>query len=473
MSVRVELADDWKFFDHQIKTLEWYLEHPKTANWSEMGAGKTLPTAALVKLLLDSGLVTRYIIVVPRILLYDWVRVFKEQLKDFNHSIHVYHGPNRLCREAVESEVLITTYQIVVRDFEFFKTLLSGKHVFGLVVDEAQNIREPKTKQSKAVRALAKAAEYVQFLSGNPAPNGLHNYWAYLSIIDPDRFSSYFKFLKEFTVRQYGAVVGFKNASRLASYWKRYSIRFLKRECLDLPDTIFDVAHVIMNPEHLKLYTKATEDIFLELPTGRVLDLSSALAALTRMRQIASNPSLLGFDIKSNKFELFEQDLKSYPEDKKIVVFTEFIGSAYKLKEIAESLGRRCAQLFDTTKVNVEKEKQKFIEDHEVTVVIANPKSAGVGVNFSVSSFNIFFEYSHDLNLYSQAIERSSRPGLKEPLTVRHYAVVGTIEPRILLALQEKKNLLTEVLRDKEEFIRFLKYDPDMEAENESNVVWA
>jgi SNF2 family DNA or RNA helicase len=456
------LAKGVELYKHQTKTLEAYLKpgNEKFLNASEMGTGKTLPTALLIAHLLDEGAIDRYILVVPKILIWDWYRVFKRMMV-CKHQIHLHHGPDRKCTALATAKIIITSYQTFVNDREIFKLLLDGKH-FGMMVDECQNIRRMTSKQSKWVRAFAHSAAWVQFLSGNPAPNGLENYYPLLSILTPGVYANEKKFLLRHTVRAYGGVVvEYKNTAELSELIAEHSIRFLKKQCLDLPETIPEVIELDMGPEQLSLYTKLVDDMYLELPDGRALEVIDALPMLIRCRQMASNPRLLGFDIESPKFEAFAEDLEGYPSDKKVVVFCEFIGTGYRLKQIAEEQGRNVAQLFDTQKVNVDAEKERFKNDPACTVVVANAKSAGVGVDFSVSSFNIMAEYSHDLNFYSQAIERSSRPGLKEALTIRHYAMRETVEPNILVALQEKQDLVHDVLRDPAQFRKFLSYKPE------------
>lgn len=457
--MKVRLKNGMKLYAHQEKTIDFYLKKQKAGNFSEMGTGKTLPTAIAVSALLSSGAVTKYLIIVPKILLQDWKRVFTGMI-ECEHEVCIHHGPDRGGVELARAPIVVTTYQTFVRDVELFKLMLSGKHRYGMVVDEVQGIRNLRSKQSQAIRQFAYTAEWVQLMSGNPAPNGLEDYFPALSILTPLTYLTENAFLKKHCIREYGGfVVDYKNTKVLADVIAGVSVRYLKRECLDLPPSTFDIVELEMSNEQLSLYTKMTEDMFLELPDGKVLEVFDALPMLTRSRQVASNPALLGFDAPSPKFELFEEDINNYPKDKKIVVFCEFIGTGYKLKEIAEKNGRKVARLFDTTTVNVDQEKERFKSDPATTMVIANPKSAGVGVDFSVSSFNIFVEYSHDLNFYSQAIERSSRPGLKENLTLRHYCMSGTVEPKILAALQAKQNLVHTILRDPVKFRQFLKYE--------------
>jgi SNF2 family DNA or RNA helicase len=213
-----------------------------------------------------------------------------------------------------------------------------------------------------------------------------------------------------------------------------------------------------MSDEQDRLYNDVDSGL-LELPDGTLLEMSTAFAMITRARQVASNPRTFGFDVDGSKLAQLETDLiEISTTGAKVVVFISYSDTGYVVKNLATRLGWNVACLFDTTKHNTENEKRRFQTDPACNLIIVNPQAGGLGVNLSMANYELFYEYGYDLELHDQALERAHRPGLVGPLTVIYYVTMNTVEESIIEALQSKKHVSSEILRDPMQLRNFLKY---------------
>lgn len=475
--MKVKLAPHIQLWQHQVYDAAFFWRMKRAMNLSEMGAGKTLPTAVTAAALLKSGRAQRCVVVCLRSLMNNWTEAFERQL-DMGVTTYQYHGTGRSKSAAVQADVVVTTYQILVNELLakskkknwrgerrrvnpeafFYKYMRMFRTV--VVFDEAAKMRRTESKRSFAGMAMAHMADRAYFLTGNPSPNGHVDLYPLLKMVEPESYSSLQHFMHEHCVMSSGAfpiVVGYKNEERITQLLAKYSVRHLKAECLDLPPKTYVVRELNMSEEHARIYNDGLADKFLELPDGRIIEMQNAFSIIIRARQLATGPFLLGYEEQGPKLEQLEEDLEAIGSGHKVVVFIEYVKSAHAVKGLAERLGWRVGMMCDTTNYDPVKELAKF-HAGEVDLLVVHPESGGLGVNLSAAQYNVFYEYSYNLELHDQALERSHRQGLSGPLTVIYYVVKDTIEEGMLEALQRKKTVSSDLMRDPVWLRSFVKY---------------
>lgn len=491
--MRIELRPGIKLYEHQQGDLRFLLGKRRAGNFSEMGAMKTLSAAIACAGLVQDKIADKAVLVMPAQLLYDWKDVFDLQMV-CPLKVHVYHGSSRSIIDAFNADVIIISYQVLVNEVvkkhrnkdgslsknkrkreidvnspwvRFFQ-----KNKVVLLGDEASGFRRPESKRTFAFASLSRMASRTYLLSGNPAPNGPENYFPIMFMLKPEVYPNKQTFYDmHCIVHGRDNVVGYKNLDILQAHIASVSVRHLKRECLDLPPVTFVVRELESLPAHKQLYDSAMDNEFLELPDGRVLDMTSVFSITTRARQLATNPCTLGFDVPNVLFNQLEDDLEYIGrEGHKVVVFNRFVDTGYRIKALAESAGWNVACMFDTQHFNAEKEKRRFQSDPDCNMIVVNPASGGLGINLSMAQYNIFFEYDYDLDQHDQALERSNRRGLAGPLTVLYYVVKNTICEAMLEVLQKKKKLSSDMLRDPVYLCNFVKYKKAIETDGGINL---
>jgi SNF2 family DNA or RNA helicase len=471
---------------HQVADLRFCLSRYAAGNFSEMGAGKTLPTALAALGLMQDGHADCVVALMPDSIFGEWENTLK-QLIDTRIRPYFFLGPNRSSELALNHPFVVTTYQTFLNEYlltkktaknnqtpkgtwvnkqSLFYKLGKSKRVI-LIVDEASCLRNLKAKRTKGIEHFAlELAKFKYLLTGNPAPNGAYNLYPFLRILAPGAYPTERYFIEQHCVVQGTTstneplIVAYKNLEPLKELISNVSVRHLKAECMDLPDKMYNVKELELPTWHRSVYDEAVKNGFIELPSGKMLDMSNVFSLITRLRQLSSNPDLMGLRSGVHKVQQLKQDLNEIGtnDGHKVVVFSCYVNSGYAILKAAKELGWNTAQVFDTNKIDKRAEIKRFQTDPNCNLIVVNPQAGGLGVNLSMANWNIFYEYDYNLDTHDQALERSHRKGLVGPLTIIYYVTLDTIEPGILEALRGKKHLSAELLRDPVHLRDFLQY---------------
>jgi SNF2 family DNA or RNA helicase len=370
--------------------------------------------------------------------------------------------------------IVITTYENMVADFDRFQNLFKRERIM-LVFDEAHRIRTPgmrkvdrrgKIKWEGSHRTwcateLAWMSTRLYLLTGSPIVNGIKNAFSYINMLRPGQYYQSFHHFQVkhmvFSRDDSRLLLAYKDVNIVEEIIASLSIRHMKRDIHDLPEVTIRPRYLDWDPKQKKLYKDLQTTGVLERE-GNFLEPKGAGAMLTRLHQILTNPRQLGFDCDSTRFTMLDDDLESIGLDEhKVVVFAHYRHTVRTLVEKYKHLNP--AIIYGGTD-DFEGEKLKFNEDPTCRLLIANPISAGIGINLTVSSYAIFFEYSYDLDMFDQAVSRLDRPGQKKAVTIIMYAIRGSMEDRkIIPRLISKKAFSTSLLRDPIEFLRFIDLD--------------
>jgi SNF2 family DNA or RNA helicase len=428
------------------------------ANFSEMGAGKSLPAAILAQGVIEDGICDYVFIIAPKIVLGDWVKLFGKQLDcDWKNLISYYHAPRTVRKHFKLRPIVIMSYETVMGDLDKFKVLAQAYKCM-IVLDEAHKLRNHDSLRTKGISQLADFCTRVYLLTGTPITNGLKNAFSYINLLRPGVYYNTFNSFKlrhmRYSPYDRRVLIGYRNVEAVQGILQSFSVRHLKKEILDLPPVTFQTRLIDWEPKQKKIYKDMVDDYIVELEDS-FLEATNAAARMVRLHQILTNPQQLGLDCDSTRWKVINEDLESIDLTvHKVVILCHYRASVKRLLTQLATYNPAC--IYGGT-TDVEKEKTKFDDDVSCRIMIAHPLSAGLGVNFTVAAYMIFFEYSWDLDSYDQTVSRCNRPGQIYPLTVINYAVKGGMEQRkILPKLVEKKDFATHLLNDPKEFIEFI-----------------
>jgi SNF2 family DNA or RNA helicase len=450
--------EQFTLFDAQKGDLKLVCTNTHFANFSEMGAGKTLPNALLSKGVIEDNICDYAIIVTPKVVLSDWHDVFKEQIVcDPSKLITMYHAPTKVRPHIKFRPIIIMTYETLSADIHRIYDLALNNRVM-ITFDEAHKLRNHDSARTNKCTELAKICKRVYLLTGTPITNGLKNAFSYINMLRSGMYYNSFEHFKRKHMRysKYNRrqLIGYIGTEEVSKILDSFSVRHLKREIHELPDVTFKTRLLDWDPVQKRLYKHFVADLILELKDS-FLQTTKGGALLVRCHQIITNPQQLDLPCDSTRFKMIEEDFEMIgPEDNKIVVFAHYRHTIKRLIKQFKHLNP--AVIYGGT-TDIEKQKDMFKNDDTCRLMLAHPLSAGLGTNFSISSNIIFFEYSYDLDSYDQAVSRLDRPGQKNAITVLNYAVRGSIEQTKLLPnLVEKKAFSTSLLNDPVELIKFL-----------------
>jgi len=417
----------------------------------DMGLGKTIQTLTHLSTLKENGKLTKpSLIVMPTSLIANW----KNEVKKFtpNLSVLSLHGNDRSkkFKEINNYDILLTTYPLIVRDKEKFE-----KEIFlYIILDEAQKIKNPKTKMTQAVKELK--SEYKLALSGTPIENHLGELWSIFDFLMPN-FLETLSFFKNYYQNPIEKENDSARQKLLNERVKPFMIRRTKeRVAHELPAKSEIIKYTQFESKQSKLYESIR--ITMEKKVREAISLKgigsshiTILDALLKLRQVCCDPSLVKIDEalkvqESAKLELF-LDLvdELLSEGRKILVFSQFTSM---LKIIEEKILEKAISYTKLTGSTVNREQaiEKFTRG-DADIFLISLKAGGVGLNLTQADTVIHYDPWWNPSVENQATDRAYRIGQKKAVFVYKLIVENTIEQKIL-ELQEKKKVLQDGIFD-------------------------
>lgn len=454
---------------YQQEGYEWLYKNSKIGFGSiiadDMGLGKTLQVIATIqKLKLEGKLIKQKgLVVVPTTLLTNWTKEIEKFAPDLIAKI--YHGTNRkLDLEGVD--MIITTYGIIRSDE---KILSKNKWAF-IVIDEAQNIKNPGTAQTKAVKKIK--AEIKIAMSGTPVENRLAEYWSIFDFTNPKYLGTLKFFTKEFAL----PIENYRDQKKLDTFKKitdPFIIRRLKTDktiISDLPEKIQNDKYVNLTKEQTAIYQNVVDNILAEINNtddSGIERKGLVFKLMTALKQVCNHPSQF---LKKTDFNpilsgksmvLLDLLEKIYENNEKVLIFTQY-------KEMGLILEKMIYEKFHTQTLFLygglsRKKRDKMIDDFQekphLKTFILSIRAAGTGLNLTAANNIIHYDLWWNPAVENQATDRAFRIGQKKNVMVYRLITQGTFEEKINQMITSKKELADLTVATGEKWIGNLSND--------------
>ena len=374
----------------------------------DMGLGKTLQTITLLASIYPKESMPT-LIVMPKSLLFNW----EKEIKKFAPSIsfYVYYETHRNIEEAMEHNVILTTYAMVRNDIE----KLQEQEFYYVILDESQNIKNIAAQTSKAVMLLQ--AKNRLALSGTPIENNLGELYSLFRFLNPSMFGSLDKFTQD-----YLNPIQRNNDKAITDDLRKkiypFILRRLKKDVLkELPDKIEQVFYVEMSDAQQKLYEQRRqyyqEAIQQQIAIRGIQNTQFfVFQALSELRQLASTPEVYSNGvIPSPKVDmLIEQLMDALANKHKVLVFVNFISALDLIGEKLDEQGVEYVSMSGSTK-NRQQLVERFQTDTHCRVFLLTLKTGGTGLNLTAADMVFIFDPWWNKAAENQAIDRSHRIG--------------------------------------------------------------
>jgi non-specific serine/threonine protein kinase len=414
----------------------------------DMGLGKTLQVLTYLEQLRSRKPDGCVLLVVPASLLGNWQ---KEQEKFApGMPLQIIHGlPKAQMESMAEKPVFlnITTYGMTIR--------LEGlrKHRWDcIILDEAQAIKNPLTRQTKTIKMIESRMRIA--MTGTPIENDLTNLWSLFDFLNKGLlgsaadFSDYCRKLDE-TPEDYAKLKSLVNPFLLRR------MKTDKRIIRDLPDKFEMIDYTDLSRKQAVLYRKTVDE------TARLLEefegmerRGVVLAAIMKLKQICNHPDqYLGSKAyspaESGKFEMLKEICETiYEKRERVIVFTQF-------REITEYLRDYLETIFHSKGAVIHggirpKQRTEIVEqfqsDTYMPFIVCSVKAAGIGLNLTRANHVIHFDRWWNPAVENQATDRAFRIGQTKNVMVHKLVSKGTIEEKIDLMIESKKELAENVI---------------------------
>lgn len=424
----------------------------------DMGLGKTVQVLALLSTLKSKrdgskNTIGPSLLIMPASLIANW----ENEIRRFSPHIRYFIShPGFNSKEKIEEmakgsfdyyDLVVTTYALSQR-YEWLRS-----HTWDyIILDEAQAIKNPGTKQARAIKRLTAHNKII--MTGTPIENSLTDLWSLFDFLNPGLLGNPREF-KQFAKRLKSDHSGY---SRLRKLIRPYILRRLKTDksiISDLPDKVEMKTYAPLSKKQIILYKDLVNDIKRTiLETEGIQRKGIILASLMKFKQLCNHPDLyLGtgeyMERDSGKFGRLREICETiYEKREKVLVFTQFKEITGPLSDFLETVFERKGLILHGS-VAVGKRKKivnQFQGDEYIPFMVLSLKAGGVGLNLTEANHVIHFDRWWNPAVENQATDRAFRIGQKKKVIVHKFLTQGTVEERIDTMLKEKAGLSKDII---------------------------
>jgi SNF2 family DNA or RNA helicase len=461
--------------DYQKRGVSWlqYLENlglnPCLAD--DMGLGKTLEViACLLKEREEASNVPPTLVIAPTSVLGNWrkeIERFAPQLRTL-----VHQGSARLKDKQAFAEIY-STHDVVLTSFALARLdekLLQSLAWHRVVVDEAQNIKNPQAAQTRAILKLATPHRLA--LTGTPVENRLRDLWSIFNFLNPGYLGKEVQFRKTFEepIQKGNDLAKSATLKKLVEPFILRRVKTDKRIIDDLPDKIEQKMYCTLSSEQASLYEAVVKDVTEQLNEAEGIQRKGLiLSTLLKLKQICNHPAQFLQDgsafttERSHKLQrLGEMVEEVIDSGESALIFTQFTEIGGELERYLEHT-RHYNTYYLHGGTSVARRDRMIAEfqdpETEPSLFILSLRAGGVGLNLTKANHVFHFDRWWNPAVEDQATDRAFRIGQRKNVFVHKFVAMGTMEERIDAMIEDKKRLSSLVVGADESWLTELDND--------------
>ncbi|WP_075983101.1 DEAD/DEAH box helicase [Bacillus massilinigeriensis] len=397
------------------------------------------------------------LIICPTSVLGNW----QKEIERFAPSMNVYlhYGSNRLkgeefARIAGAADVVLTSYGLSHLDFTEFESLTWGT----ITIDEAQNIKNANTKQSRAVRKLR--GQHHIALTGTPMENRLSELWSIFDFTNHGYLGGLTHFQKRF-VLPIEKDDDKAKIQELQALIRPFLLRRSKKDeevALNLPDKLEQKEYCPLTVEQASLYEQLVRDTFDSIEKLSGFERKGLiLQMLSRLKQLCNHPALYlkepkphGVLERSSKLEKLNELVEVVLGQKEsCLIFTQYIEMGNMIKKVLEkNYGIEVPFLNGSVPKSQRDTMIASFQNREFPVFILSLKAGGTGLNLTAANHVIHYDRWWNPAVENQATDRAYRIGQSRFVHVHKFISTGTLEEKIDAMLEKKQSLNDQIIQN-------------------------
>ena len=455
-----------KPYQYQLEAFEEGKDRLHYAYFMEMGTGKTKVTIDNLAYLYYISKINFALVVAPNTVYQNWKRELD------------IHCP-------ISTSVF--TYKVdKIKEFKFDKNKMniflmnveafshaSGKKIadkllkaYGkkgcMVIDESTTIKNRTAIRKKNIIKLGRQAKYRRILTGSPVTKSPLDLFSQADFLNDDLLkcsSNFYVFQATYCIlrkitnstgRAFNLAVGFKDLSRLEKIVKSFSFRVRKKDCLDLPDKVYQKRIISLGPKQRKIYDQFKEHARIVIE-DKTIEYNTKLTEIIKLLQVTA-----GFlkteegDIKEFESAKMKELLNVLEETEgKVIIWANWVHSLKMIiQELKKKYGDKSVVAIYGEIPGQEREEavDKFQKDKETRFFVSNPQTGGYGLTLTEASTVVYFSNNYDLEQRQQSEDRAHRIGQKNKVLYIDLVVEKTVDESVIRALNQKIKLSAETL---------------------------
>ena len=429
----------------QEKSIDELAPHRRTANFSEVGAGKTVVATALAAMSM-AGLT---VIICPPILIVPWVK----WLKRFTNKVVDYRGRDRKLLDIFSYDAVVMSHAVFRKDNKNIQTW-NARNIF-LAVDEAQWLKNSNSVLFRMVCTLANAHEdnYLHLMTGTPTskPNDAFSY-IFLKTPKAYRSLTHFENLhvadRDFMYKQPSE---WRGLEIINEHLYKQSVKYTKEEVHGYTTKpLFPDSEYELDKKHQALYEKMVDEQLLLLPDGTKIDLTVSSRLRHALQQVVVNYDYYSGDptVRAAIFDMVDQTIEEAgiekPGNSKLIIWTYYKRTSAKMLEYLKSIGIYAVGAY--SEVDSNKSFQIFDSDEKCRILVAQPSSAGAGLNPQAYCWEaLFAEMFTTPMLMTQSVGRLDRVGQLHVPRMRLAVARNTVQVRLHQMLLSNDDTVSKV----------------------------
>ncbi len=462
--------------DYQRRGVAWlqYLEsqglNPCLAD--DMGLGKTLEVIAhLLKEREETGIVPPpTLVIAPTSVLGNWrkeIERFAPQLRTMVHQGSTRLKEKKAFVEACQQhDIVLTSFALARLDEKLLQSLKWHR----VVVDEAQNIKNPHAAQTRAILKLN--APHRIALTGTPVENRMRDLWSIFNFLNPGYLGKEAQFRKTFElpIQKNNDRATSATLKKLVEPFILRRVKTDKRIIDDLPEKIEQKIYCTLSSEQASLYEAVVKDVMEQLEESEGIQRKGLiLSTLLKLKQICNHPAQFLQDgsafttERSHKFQRLGEMIEEVIDSgESALIFTQFTEIGGELERyLAHTLHYNTYYLHGGTSVARRERMITEFQDPETepSVFILSLRAGGVGLNLTRANHVFHFDRWWNPAVEDQATDRAFRIGQRKNVFVHKFVAMGTLEERIDAMIEDKKRLSSLVIGTDEAWLTELDND--------------
>jgi SNF2 family DNA or RNA helicase len=404
------------------------------------------------------------LLIAPTSVVGNWLREIAKFAPHLNARVH--HGGDRLQdlaefkADCLQQDVVITSFTLARKDAKLLGCLEWQR----IVLDEAQNIKNPKAAQTKAILKLA--AKHRLALTGTPVENRLLDLWSIFNFLNPGYLGKQAQFRKSFEIpiQKDNNKVKSLTLKKLVEPLILRRVKTDKSIINDLPDKVEQKLYTNLTKEQASLYEAVVKDVDDKIQNTEGMERKGLiLATLMKLKQICNHPAQFlqdGSDFlptRSHKLSrLAEMVEEAIAEGESILIFSQFTEICASLeKYLKRSLHCNTYYLHGGT---ARQRREKMIAEFqtpetEPSVLILSLKAGGVGITLTKANHVFHFDRWWNPAVEDQATDRAFRIGQEKNVFVHKFVSIGTLEEKIDQMIEDKKKVASSVIGSDESWL--------------------
>ena len=433
---------------HQKDTASFLTLHKRAFCFNEQGTGKTAAAIWAADYLMNQGLIRRVLIICPlSIMQASWQSdLFKFAL---HRRVGIAHGSREKRKAVIQSPA-----EFVVINYDGVETVAADILANGqfdlIIVDEANAYKNVQTKRWKTLKGLIAENTWLWMMTGTPAAQSPTDAYGLAKLTVPQnvpRFFGAFRDMVMYNISRFKWIAK-PNAQQSVFAALQPAIRFIKEQCIDLPEITYTSRHAALTPQQEKYY-KILKDQMLMSAAGEEVSTVNAATNLNKLLQISGGAvytdagNVIEFDV-SSRLSVVQEVIDEASH--KVLVFVPFTHTIELLKGYLTKQGITCEVINGDVNVNKRTDIfKRFQEQPEPRVLLIQPQAASHGVTLTAANVVIWYAPVTSIETYLQANARIHRQGQKNPMTVVH--ITGSpVETKLYNMLQGKLDTHTKLV---------------------------